>query len=486
MGDEALNLLHLGVMLQEDLIAPPSQFALATIGNMSEREFRPLLEELLVYSAVGLIDVANTPMLEYYSKKLTGIKDLKEMSKIFYGSQKIIGRKAAMPINNKGQTTSLSVKNQANLRINSRRNKYSTDSTTMPHDVSITRIYNPEKIKFMGGTKFAQHQLERGNHWSEGSAQDEMYLMSLNIAQRAQFEISMSVIDYARAVSLIELDRLAKLKNPDLIAGSHLELSDKVVLPFDFSVKKIENPNDKFQAFKFAIEAYFQRYGFSEDIKSVLEVENSTLSLSDIDEMLLGKKGFVTEQTGKSLREGKISKGAILQNKSFSSPAYNWAIVQAIEKHYFSMGRDFKGYSLELSGSEKFRTSSIVFDTTSASDFKKDISMRIIIPKWAGGLPHILYMNYAPTREDYKKVVMTKEADVLANPSFALNIPSDVSKYTRAWSTVDWRTGKKALCVMRQPNDRILKQASHIARRIGHDYNMRQNYIKSFSQRTKK
>ena len=228
------------------------------------------------------------------------------------------------------------------------------------------------------------------------------------------------------------------------------------------------------------MEIYLLRTSSKKIIKEVLELESGKLTLAEVDLMTLGKTGFVPREMDPYTNQG-ITRGLILDDKSF--PDYSWAIIQAIEKHFFSLGREFKGYSLEFADNPEFRTASIVFDTPKYSrqnQEQKYISMRIMLSD-KFRMPYTLYKNFQPTREDLSKVKIIND-----KPTNLVNMPADRTTYAKGWMDIDWRTGQKCLCIIREPTQDILNMMEHISKKGSYRginaSTMRGRYINNMKQ----
>lgn len=475
--EKGLHILHLGLILGERLIAPPSQFALATIGVMNYQEQKQTLDELVNAMKSGAVKTEDTPMLDYYyNTEQLNMSLLRQNAKKTYGSQKIITKKAVLPINRKEQLVTLSRKHQANFRVESRRLR----KKQRPYNVTIYNPFEIERILFRGGTPFADHNLAKGHHWSKGQLNEKLYLESLSRKEREQFEQSFEMVEYARACAFIELSRILSQHDESMIGGSGEIFENELKMPFNFLPRESDDINRKLSGFKQAMEIYLLRTSSKKIIKEVLELESGKLTLAEVDLMTLGKTGFVPREMDPYTNQG-ITRGLILDDKSF--PDYSWAIIQAIEKHFFSLGREFKGYSLEFADNPEFRTASIVFDTPKYSrqnQEQKYISMRIMLSD-KFRMPYTLYKNFQPTREDLSKVKIIND-----KPTNLVNMPADRTTYAKGWMDIDWRTGQKCLCIIREPTQDILNMMEHISKKGSYRginaSTMRGRYINNMKQ----
>jgi len=458
---------HLGVVIEDRIIAPPSQFAFAFIGLESAINLERILNEVIDEVKAEKVDPSQTPLLAHYAKQEEfNLDKLREMATKKTGSQKIINHQALDP-NASGHCLSVSKNSLLSARVESRRWR----NEQKPYEVSIYDPFDLRKMEFRGGTTFSDKTLRRGQHWGYGLDHEARFLAGLPQLAKERFDAKMEVIDYARAVALTGLHKFIDRNLVNLIGGSYNKDYPEVPLPFDFSDK----------GKRFAIEAYLLRNAPEKVIREVLEHETGKLTLAEIDDRLLGKKGFVTAHTTTGIHEGYITKGAILHHKQTGN--YAWAIVQAMEKHLISEGREFKGYSLEFTGNPNRRTVSIVYDGTEASSGGKDISVRIVLDENFSE-PYLLYKNFSPGEYANKWRLLDRD------PLDMINLPTDKQDFkrfrTKKWQEVDWRTGKKALCTLREPTSEVINQASEFSRNLmpgRTPYNLRGRYIEAMQDR---
>lgn len=459
--------MHLGLILGGQQIAPPSEFALAEIGNMTYDDIKLSLEEIVANPKA--IDINDTPMLrEYIDRGELRAWHLGYLASRRHGSRKMITRKATTPINREGNALRFTKNDQIVGRVESREVRVkrhpekARGEKTEYHGPSNIHFYNPfkhDKLYFKGGTPHHNFNAEKGHHWSEGLRTEKMYLDSLTVEQRAQFDVKTEVIDYEMALIMIEANRLVKSGTFHMFAGGGDFQGREPVLPFDFSIRQSSNLNEKYGVFKYAVEAFLSRYGKPAIVRQVLEHETGDLNLAEVDRNLLGKTGFVTPKMKSLYEDGKVIKGAILNRKRFEGGT--WAIIQAIEEYFFSQERLFNQYSMEFTQTPEFTAASIVFDVSPESD--KRFSMRIIFDD-NFGLPFIQYKTPDPTPHDMKFVRLEDPSTI--DPTKMVNIPTNKSgQYRRGWIDRDWRTPVRCLNTLFEPYDHILRRAADISRR---------------------
>lgn len=473
MRKKGLNPQHLGLVIDNRLIAPPSQFALAYVGTRRKKTLDTILSGISKDVKSHDLDVEDTPLLAYYVESDSlNTNTLAEMVQKTNGSQKMVIKSSVLPVNQKGQLMTVSTRPQVSARIDSRR----LSCEQKPYLVQIYDPFDLLRLKFEGGTRFTEVTLERGEHWNEGFLHEKQYLDTLSRKARKQFEQPFTLIDYARASALIALDELVRSGHEKLVRFAGDIKLGEVQLPFNFSVK-----NNRYDRTKYALEAFLLKYAPRKIIREVTGHHTGNLGLNEIDAMLLGKK-IVPPRITDHFAESSITKGALLKNKSFSG--YNWAIIQALEEHYFNEGRRFKGYSLEFVDNPGYRTISIVFDMPphSKREEQKKISTRIVFDD-TFGRPYLLYKVFDPGEYARRWSLLDRA------PTTMINMPIDrqKSKWVKKWQETDWRTGKRARCTLREPTDDILKKASgFIERTNGRNftpYEMRGWYIDAMKKR---
>jgi len=453
---KGLHSQHLGLIIDGRVIAPPSQFAFAYVGTRTMKELGQILAGIRdghekEDQDPRKLDLSNTPLLEHYlSQDSFDVRDLARMVQADRGSQKMIIRSSILPVNESGQKVTLSSRVQASMLIDSRRLKVKQH----PSDPSLYNPFDIRRWEFEGGTQFSRKTLKRGQHWNEGPSHEGAYLRQLGKNPRKQFDTSLQVIDYARASVPIALDDIIRSERFGLISVGEETPIGEIELPFDFSPKQ-----GSFERPMYAIEAFLLEYAPRKVIREVLGHETGDLNLDEIDERLLGKK-IVPGSMIEHFESGVIAKGVMISEKSFRG--YGWAIIQALEEHFFEKERLFKGYSLEFVDIPGYKTVSIVFDMPPYSQREDAVeegkkSVRIVFDEQFG-LPYILYKVFDP--REYNGV------GHLGNrkPTGMVNI-SKSRRWGKArqWRDTDWRTNREALCTLMEPSDDILKRASQLA-----------------------
>ncbi|NQU97990.1 hypothetical protein HQ533_00845 [Candidatus Woesearchaeota archaeon] len=474
---------HIGLILGDRTIAPPSQFALATFGVMSRSEIKETLEELVEGIKIGAISTDDTPMLDYYVKtEALNMQTLGLLARRGHGTHKLISQEAILKAEYKDQEATHSKNDVFVLEVESRSprtepkpKRQKKRRRFVPHnDPRKVIIYSPfdaRKIDFRGGTPYPDFNLEKGHHWSAGQENERSYLESLQEHERAQFEKRFEIVDYARAAGLIELNKIILKGDFHLIGGSG-DLQGRIpLLPFDFSLIHSTDLEERYSRMKYAFEILLKRYSTPKTVRVASGHETGRITMNDLDEIVFGKTGFIGNEVRDAYRSGDITKGVILNRKNFGE--YNWAVIQAIEEHYFSQGREFKGYSLEFVNKPGFRTTSIVFDLPEESE--EDFQMRIVLSnKFV--MPYILYVKPNPTEKDLKYVKKMDE-----DPTKMVNLPADKTRWKRGWIDADWRTGQKeCLFTLFEPNDSILQRADEISKRMAYGINastLRDRYV---------
>jgi hypothetical protein len=271
---------------------------------------------------------------------------------------------------------------------------------------------------------------------------------------------------------LTGLAKLVKEKSVQKIGGNYTGNIPTVAIPYDFS----KHP-------ELAIETFLLLYSKPSALKEAgvidAKIKSSTLSLSDVDKRLLGKN-ILSDIAKQEFAKGNLQKGVAIQYKSY--PNYTWAIVQALEEYFFSQGRLFKGYSEEFVGSSKYRSTSIVFDfPTKSRQEDKDISVRIVCDN-NFDLPYILYKNFDSSSYINKWQLLDR------NPVGMINFSLERQRADpKKWKDLDWRTGRYALCTIREPNAQILNRASEISRNINgigiSTINLKYKYVQAMQSR---
>ena len=439
---------HIGIVVNENIIAPPSQFAQAEIANKDQDEIELDLFEL----SNSDIDLSQTPLLEYFVEaENLDLPTMKALAKKKDGSQKVIEAKAVQPVNKrKEEMFTISAKDQTSARVESRRLR----SKQKPYDIQIYNTFDMPYWRFAGGSRFTDVHLEKGHHWAKGLKHEREYLNSLSNTARKQFEQPLELIDRARASALTGLAKVLASGDTLKIGGSHPKGYPVFTLPFTFAKVESENPEAAFSKLKFAYEAFLMRYAPKEVTEQILDKES--VRLIDIDEALMGKP-IVPRGVQRYLEDGLVTKGAILdEGRDFRD--YTWAIVQALEEHYFKDHRSFKGYSVEFPGTDH-QTLSIVFDKSPRSKDQewKNVSMRIVLDD-DSGLPYVMYKNF-----DGHTGWRLNDRD----PWNLANISKDRKKgKARNFRDSDWRTGNEAVCTIYEPSMDILDRASDISRNV--------------------
>src|SRR3989344_778501 len=446
---KGLHAQHLGLVIDNRMIAPPSQFALAFVGVESQESLEQILTAVVREVKSERVDPSETPMLAHYAKEEDfSLDTLRAMATAKTGSQKIINQIALSERNAQGNLLTLSKHLLLSATEESRR--WRTEQ--QPYEVTIYNPFSLKEMEFRGGTTFSDKTLVRGQHWGYGSEHEARFLNQLSPAARGQFSTKMEVMDYARAVALTGLDKLIRTGKVHLVGGSYDGRMPRVPLPFDFSGK----------GKRFAVEAFLLRYAPKSVIREVLEHERGELTLAEIDERLLGRKGFVTRYTTKGMADGYITKGVILRDKDTKD--YAWALIQAFEERLFADGMVFRGYSLEFTENPGRRTVSIVFDGTATSKGGEDISARIVYDE-NSKQPYLLYKHFnSSSKEKWKPLGR--------DPWLMVNLGTDRQDYakyrTKKWvEAEDWRTGREALCTLREPTQEMFDRASELSHNLG-------------------
>jgi hypothetical protein len=462
--NKGLQPLHLGVVIDDRIMAPPSQFALARIGVWSQKDVKDNLEAVLDDLHSGRVDSADTPLLAHYAQMPQfSIEDLQAMVTVKEGTQKFIDWRALRPMNEKGDSFYFSHREQLIASVESR----GTRDDQQPYAVHIYHPFDFGRLDFAGGTTFSDVVLDRGKHWSERLAHEAIYLAGLPKPARDSFFRRMELIDYARACALTGFNDLIKEDPRINLSGRFYKIEDTVATPFDFSHfsggQDSDGRADGQNPARYAFEALLLRYTPAKVIREVLGHPTGTLSLAEMDEHLLGKKGFLTDKLKDAMKRGNAAKGVILKSKHI--PMHIAPIMQAFEEYLFEKGRKFKGYSLEFVNNSDYRTVAIVFDTPkyySRDDAKdaKDLSMRIVFDD-NFGLPYIMYKNFRPESYEGTKPLGARSPTWLVNFHSGKDRHGDVKRFYET----DWRTGKPCLCTIREPSPAILARAAEIAYR---------------------
>tara|TARA_Y100000310_G_C20675165_1_gene812619 strand:- start:533 stop:2014 length:1482 start_codon:yes stop_codon:yes gene_type:complete len=460
-----LHPLHLG-LVNGQWIAPPSEFALATIGTRRRKTLDGIVKSICDDVNAGALDVGDTPLLAHYiEQKEFDINTLASLVQKKEGSQKFIIQSSVLPVSKGAQElVTISPRPQLIIKIDSRGldEKKKRDEQKV-YDVHIFNHSELPYVNFTGGTFHSAVTLARGIHWNKNIPNERAYLDSLkttknkpNIA-RKQLTRHLEVIDYARASALIALEEIIRCGHHNKIRFSGSMDLDPVELPFDFSIKR---SGERFGRMKYAMEAMLLRYASPKVIREITGHKTGRITLAEIDSTLLGKR-IVPGHVHKYLAQGEITKGVMLYNKSFRN--HRWPIIQALEKHYFQDRRNFQGYSLEFAGT-KYQTTSIVFDLPARSaKAGRDISMRILFDE-----------NFNPPVVNYKvKVTDPRQCKGLKhlstiNPMKMINWPvgRQNEEYTTSYLDTDWRTGELMVCTLREATDGILDVASRITRNL--------------------
>ena len=313
-----------------------------------------------------------------------------------------------------------------------------------PYQIQMYNPFNLLELDFDGGTRFSEVTLKRGEHWNEGLKQEKTYLDSLNPSDRRQFMQRLNVMDYARSAAMIAFNDLVN-SHPHLIKTNGDLPETGVELPFNFSAPKTT---------KYALETFLLKYAPRKTIREVTGHPTGNLTLAEIDNSSLGHN-ITTNVANDYHRAGLLPKGVLLKNKSFSP--YHWATIQALEEHFFDQGRRFQGYSLEFVGTPD-QTVSIVFDLPpNSSKSGKNVSSRIIYDERTK-LPKVLYKVFDPEAYANKWHLLNRSAREMTNISEDRQRSRHVKKYQER----DWRTGRRALCTIREPTDDILRRHCEI------------------------
>lgn len=475
MDQKGLKPQHLGIIIDDRIIAPPSQFALAFIGTRRRKTLDSILYNVSEAGKKGELDLHDVPILSHYvHTDSLDIKNLAKMVQRKEGSQKMIIWSSILPVNEKGQLMTMSPRPQVSAHIDTRKLR----RQQKPYHVQIYRPFDILKWRFEGGTRFSEVTLERGDHWNDGLEHESTYLSGLSKTAREQFEQPFAVIDYARASALIALDEIIKHGHTDYIKFEGDMPLKQVKLPFDFSVNQ-----EGYEKTKFALEAFLLRYAPAKKLQQLTGHPSGRLDLAEIDSRLLGKK-ILSSNAQLLFRDGQINKGVMINRKNFSG--HNWAIIQALEEHYFDAGRTFKGYSLEFVDHLDHHTISIVFDMPPYSrregaQEQKKLSMRIVLDDQFQ-LPHILYKVFDPGEYANKWRLLDRD------PTEMTNISADRQRsfWVKKWQETDWRTGQRALCTLREPSEKILERASDLTANAGRHisaYELRGRYINAMRDR---
>jgi hypothetical protein len=477
--NKGLDPLHLGVVIGDRLMAPPSQFALARIGVWSQKQVADNLESVIDDIRHLRVDPSDTPLLAHYATMPQfSIEDLQAMVSCKEGTQKFIDWRALRPVNAKGQYFHFSHREQLIASVESR----GTREDQQPYAVHIYHPLDFSRIYFAGGTTFSDVVLDRGKHWSERLTHEAVYLAGLPKPAQDSFFKRMELVDYARACVLTGFNDFAKEGGMINLSGKCYKIDRPVATPFDFS----PSPGEENPA-RYAFEALLMRYTPAKVIREVLGHPTGELSLAEMDQHLLGKKGFVTRKLKDAMKKGDAAKGVILKSKHI--PMHMAPIVQAFEEYMFEKGRKFQGYSLEFVDDPDYRTVSIVFDTPKHysrpdAESAKDLSMRIVFDD-RFALPYVMYKNFKSESYDGKKPLGGRDPRQLVNFHSGKDRHGYVRKFVEEH---DWRTGRKCLCTIREPSPAILERAADIAYRTQNGRtlspgDMRGWYVDEFQKR---
>lgn len=485
--EKGLKPLHLGLVFNNNYIAPPSQFALAYIATKDYNSLESIIDGLTREIKKGSIDVRDTPLLEHYCKNLNlSVEKMQKMVKRHGSSQKAVYKSCLLPLNkNSNHILKLTSGEQLISKIDSGR--WQTEQK--PYDVHIYNPFNIEKMHFIGGmTDHYSFNLEKGHHWSDtsGLKQDKLYLESLSQKAREQFQDIFHLTDKTVAATLIEFDDVLKTQSYNKLKSESTDFFSKSALPFDFSLKYSNNPDELFGRIKYAYEAFLLRNSKPKIIREITGHKTGKLSLADLDMKLLDKK-IVSGRMAPLLNSGEVKKGVFLKRRHF--PEYSWAVIQALEEYYFTLSRHFEGYSCEFTSNPDFTTTSIVFDHLSnyngVHKDVKDLSMRIIFDDHFN-LPYIIYKNFNLKMGNQEDINQRKMIYGLKtqDPRKKINISKDRQnpRYLKRFKETDWRTGRTAICTIREPNKQILDRAEQISKRIGRgisSYDLKGRYIEN-------
>jgi len=459
--DIGLTPLHVGIVIEDRLIAPPSQFALAFIGIQDPITLDALIKDIIDGVMEGEIDVSDTPLLAHYvDTPGFGMDTLREMAIDHYGTAKMIERSAMNFLEPEydGQTglykAELTQKSQAYLVIETRQLRSRKEG---PYGIHIFDPFDLSALDFRGGSELTKWHLKKGHHWSKGLEQDNAYIASLNKTAEKQFRRKIEIIDYYRACALLGLDDLIRKGDTHFITGGYGGDFESVAVPFNFNPGPFSHKNEKYKATKYALEMWLMRYAPAKVKKQVLGHKTGKITMREIDEYGIGKP-IASRMMGKAMKEHWMTRGAILYNRSF--PKFTWAVIQAFEEHCFGLGRKFHGYSKEFVGTP-YMTNSIVFDLPPFSGRDgKNVSVRVVFDR-NFSLPHFMYVTYGSRQ-------LRRAKELRGNPRNYINLPPEVQRRDDYfWKDVDWRTGEMAVFSLKQPNEETLRQGAEDSKRTG-------------------
>jgi|FLOH01.1.fsa_nt_gi hypothetical protein len=474
-GDLGLKALHYGLIIKGKIIAPPSQFALATIGQTSYQDLKSSLNEIIEGYHAKDLDLSDCPMLErQILEKELSMNNLRIGGRRVYDTQKIITEVAASLTNAESKESD---PNHSSVTVKTREPRIERKPNSTPKikinpdiEVHVSNPTNMNSIRFAGATEFVDWSLDKGSHWHEKRAHERKFLEQLPPIVREQLQAQVDIIDYARATSLLLLQKIALSGDENLIMKAGLPQDILPFLPFDFNIKPSKDFGEKYSAFKHSIETYLLRTATDKMVRETINHPTGKLTLAELDLLFHNKSGFITSAAKAAYIDGGIKKGAIIHGKK--TPNYNWAIIQAIENYYASKGRSFAGHSAEFLGYKGLESTSIVFEP---ANNERNFSMRIVLSPETQR-PYILYKKPNPTNSDLRHVKIISNVGPnpgQISPMDIVNMPSDTTPYRRGWLEPDWysntQKSQKCLNMLVEPYLFLLQSASRFARNFERD-----------------
>ena len=451
-----------------DTFYPPSEFAMAWIGANSPANLGAALDETVDRILKGDLKDATVPFLNAAVRKARqeerqfNLDDLRLMAEKEYNTTKFIDYEAAMEVNAEGHEATRSSRDTVSMKIDPRRKRSAKDESAR-----FVTLYSPFadsglEVQIEGGSLHAQKNRYRNNHWNAGINHEQNFVneLAMQFAEidslrrttnagelQKDFTRLITIADYDAAVAMTVLAKDIK-KHPLLVKQFGRKRAPPVVLPYDFD-----------RAPELAFEAFMHDHVYK---RRKSHGEPHERPLFSVDTSFIGKKGYITPMFNKAFRAGDVTKEVVIApGRHFPSP--HWAIIQALEEHFYEKNRRFKGYTLEFPGTQ-YQTIAMAFENQAAPDVP--FSARIIFDNGTG-LPYVMYKTYA------LGVAQASEDNLDFNPMTKVNWAKGMHKGKKPWASWvarDTRTGMMALNMIFEIEPKYLSRAVELLREEGSGY----------------
>ena len=489
--DEGITGLHYAYRLS-DTYFPPSQFAIGWIAIHDESQLGKTLDALIQNQDKmkndtprlhAMIEAAKKYQQEHPRKALSKIviDELSELArqKRNYGTDKIIRKNMVQEVNLSGDKATMSPYDQLSVRIDTRHKRSKKDKAV--YTVSLYHaVVDEGKVPLFyaeGGTIHERKRKGQLNHWTSDDAvfmDDLRKSVALDFrkddsdritAEQVSEEFSKptQIIGYAYATALIGFAREVRENRIRLKQG------EEPLMPFDFD----RHP-------EYAFEAFIMAHSFKRG-KSQGRLEKRLFSA----DVYLSGKDIATRQFIGWYNQGHATKEIVKYSRSFED--YSWAIIQALEKHFYlkerpnKQRRYFAGYALEFQNLPYMTVSMVFRNRKEKQDSKAedDFDVRIIYDSTLK-LPYIMYK--VPLMNAQKIITPGLAYHPLSEVNYAKGVSPGMHE-EKSWNEKDDMTGRKVRVMVFEPHKRYLKQAEEISQARGRGAkDMKGRYIRNLQE----